>query len=197
MKTTTMTATLTILALAVAATGAAAATDVSRMPGYVSLDTIKPPTGSEVLQEIDLGPELLAAAFKPQDQSSEEAAALAKALEMVKSVRLISFSTEGTAINALRDQVDAIQKKLESQSWQRVIMSRDKHEYVVVSALHGTDTIQGLMVMAVEENEATFINVVGQLNFATLAQLAGQMQSEDVKAALEKLDNDDDNDDEQ
>ena len=66
-------------------------------------------------------------------------------------------------------------------------MMRDKEEYVVVSVLHGPSFIQGLMVMAVEADEATFVNIVGELNLSTMAQLAGELHSKEMEAVLKDL----------
>jgi hypothetical protein len=66
-------------------------------------------------------------------------------------------------------------------------MMRDKEEYVVVSVLHGPSFIQGLMVMAVEKDEATFVNIVGELNLSTMAQLAGDLHSKEMEAVLKDL----------
>ncbi len=88
---------------------------------------------------------------------------------------------------AARETVDQMQKKLESANWKRVVMMRDKEEYVVVSVLHGPNYIQGLMVMAVEPDEATFVNIVGELNLSTMAQLAGELHSQEMEAVLKNL----------
>ncbi len=182
MKTTvTMIAALTLLV------SVAAAQDVTKMPGYVGLSEIKVPTEAAAVQEIDLGPDLLAAAFKSDELSAGDAKTMAEALEMVKSVRLISFEMAGETAVAARAQVDAMQKKLESANWKRVVMMRDKEEYVVVSVLHGPNFIQGLMVMAVEPDEATFVNIVGELNLSTMAQLAGELHSQEMEAVLKNL----------
>ena len=45
--------------------------------------------------------------------SAGDAKTMAEALEMVKSVRLISFAIAGETAVAAREQVDAMQKKLE------------------------------------------------------------------------------------
>jgi hypothetical protein len=187
MKTTvTMTAAL-VLFVSIAGVVAAAEVDVTKLPGYVNLSEIKIPAGAETLQEIDLGPDLLAAAFKSDELTPGDARTMAEALEMVKSVRLISFAIAGESAVAARAQVDALQKKLEGGNWKRVVMMRDKEEYVVVSVLHGPSYIQGLMVMAVEPDEATFVNVVGELNLSTMAQLAGDLHSKEMEAVLKDL----------
>ena len=187
MKTTvTMIAALMLL-VSMTAFVAATEVDVTKLPGYVNLNEIKIPAGAETLQEIDLGPDLLAAAFKSDEMTAGDARTMAEALEMVKSVRLISFAIEGESAVAARDQVDSLQKKLESGSWKRVVMMRDKEEYVVVSVLHGPSYIQGLMVMAVELDEATFVNIVGELNLSTMAQLAGELHSKEMEAVLKNL----------
>jgi hypothetical protein len=187
MKTTvTMTAALVLL-VSMTAFAAAAEVDVTKLPGYVNLSEIKIPAGAETLQEIDLGPDLLAAAFKSDELTPGDARTMAEALEMVKSVRLISFAIAGESAVAARAQVDVLQKKLEGGNWKRVVMMRDKEEYVVVSVLHGPNYIQGLMVMAVEPDEATFVNVVGELNLSTMAQLAGDLHSKEMEAVLKNL----------
>lgn len=186
MKTTVTTMAISALVLAMAC-GAAAETDVSKLPGYVDLGQIRVPDGAETLQEIDLGPDLLAAAFKSDEMEPGDARAMAEALEMVKSVRLISFETAGESAVAARSQVDALQKKLEKADWKRIVMMKDKEEYVVVSVLNGPNYIQGLMVMAVEPDEATFVNIVGELNLSTMAQLAGELHSQEMEAVLKNL----------
>ena len=182
-----MKTTVTTIAALMLLVSIAAAQDVSKLPGYVDLSSIKVPTGAEAVQEIDLGPDLLAAAFKSDEMTAGDARTMAEALEMVKSVRLISYEMTGENAVAARETVDQMQKKLESANWKRVVMMRDKEEYVVVSVLHGPNYIQGLMVMAVEPDEATFVNIVGELNLSTMAQLAGELHSQEMEAVLKNL----------
>lgn len=187
MKTTMTTICALALMAAIAAPALAGDGDVSRLPGYVDLSEIDIPDGAETLQEIDLGPDLLAAAFKSDDMSAGDAKTMAEALEMVKSVRMISFAIAGETAVAARGEVDAMQKKLEKGNWKRIVMMKDKEEYVVVSVLHGPSFIQGLMVMAIEPDEATFVNIVGELNLSTMAQLAGELHSKEMSAVLKDL----------
>ena len=168
-------ATTAFLVLAVLGCGlafAAGGTDATKLPGYVDLGAVKIPAGAEIAQEIDLGPDLIKAAFGGGKGTVDNE--LAQALSMVKSVHLLSLSVPSGGAAALRDQVDALQKKLAAKSWQRIVFSREDDEYVVISVLHGGDSIQGLMVMSVENDEATFANVAGEMDLGTLMAIAGE-----------------------
>jgi len=65
-----MKTTVTTIAALMLLVSIAAAQDVSKLPGYVDLSSIKVPTGAEAVQEIDLGPDLLAAAFKSDEMTA-------------------------------------------------------------------------------------------------------------------------------
>lgn len=177
------------LALCAALALPALAGDVANLPGYVDLDWIRIPAGAAEVQDIVLDPVLAGLAAKGSVTDGE---ALTQALAMVKSVRVKSFSlAEGQDESAVAADVKKLQERLEKDKWQRLVYMKDGDETVTVSTLYSGKDMVGLMLLTYEPGDsATFVNVVGNLDLATLMTLASQMHGEDLQGLLSETDAD-------
>lgn len=175
------------LALCAALALPALAADVSNLPGYVDLDWIRIPAGAAEIQDIVLDPVLAGLAAKGHGADED---ALAQALAMVKSVRVKSFSLgEGHDESNVAADVRKLQDRLEKDKWQRLIYMKDGDQTVTVSTLYRGKDMVGLMLLTYEPGDsATFVNVVGDLDLATLMSLASQMHGENLQGLLSEMD---------
>lgn len=158
---------------------------VENLPGYVDLGGIEIPSGAKEVQEIDLGPALLQlAAGEEQGEESP----LAQALAQVKSIRVKAFSIDEGEAERLRPRIEKMQADLESRGWESVIRMRDDQEMVNVSVKRDGERMAGIMVIALDPgDEAAFVNVVGDLDLALLAQAAFGLGGEGLDQMLEGL----------
>ena len=185
MKTTSRWTLLILLAgllLAVQAT----AGGVKDMPGYIDLSWIEIPDEAEEIQDIDLGPVLLGVAADAEEAGDSE---LAQALAMVKSIRVKAFSADGIDPGRIDKMVKKVQAMLKKKDWERLVYVKDNDETLTISTKYQDGDMVGLMVVAFEDDEeVAFVNVVGNLDLATLLKLGLGMNDLDLDGLLENLD---------
>jgi hypothetical protein len=162
--------------------------DLQKLPGYVDLEKIQIPGSAEEVMDVDLGPALLKLALGADENRDQ---ALSQALEMVQSIRVKSFSVDENQAPKIQAYMKEIEEKLNADDWQRLIYIKDDEEIVIVSVKHAESAIAGLMVMVFEDDEeATFVNVVGNIDLSKLIGIAGDLDEVDIKGLLEELEGD-------
>lgn len=168
----------------------ALAGDLAKEPGYLDLEWIEIPADAAEIQDINLGPALLAMALGVDEQATEpEELALAEALKMVRSIRVKSYSLEAGHGERTAKAIGRIEKQLAKDGWDRLFHMRDHDETITLSTLSRGGTIVGLAAVVFEPGDSvTFANVVGDLNLGTLMKLAGQLEEGDLGDLLEGLD---------
>jgi hypothetical protein len=84
--------------------------------------------------------------------------------------------------------VDKLVGKLKKDDWKRLIYVKSEDETVTVHTRYKDDDLVGLMLVAYEPGEsAVFVNVVGDLDLATLMKLAGEIDTGNLEAMLEEF----------
>lgn len=131
-------------------------------PGYVDFSTLAAEYGEPRVM-VDLSESLLQliSAMKHDDPVAEEA------LRSIESVRIHVYDTEGK-IKPATERMDSARATLNSQEWEQIVRVREPDEQVEIFVKHDEGRIYGLTVMAVEEHEAVFINVLGDIDPAQL-----------------------------
>lgn len=140
--------------------------ELKAFPGYVDFGQLGPVFGEPTV-EIALGKGLLS--FVGAFTASEEPE-IANLFSRLDGVRVRVFETEAMADGAVQFVKD-VSSKLSSTGWESVVTINSKDEQVRIFMKMNADTVEGITVMAVEENEAAFINVIGVLDPAELSQL--------------------------
>lgn len=175
--------TLTALALlAVLATaGPAFAGSIDDEPGYVDLDWIEIPRDADEVHDIDLTSMLIELA---DDARADGETELAELLSVIRSVRLLAFSLDDDdertekAVEKLLDQLD-------EDDWNRMIYTKSRDELVSVNSFRHDGRTVALTVVAYEPGDgAAFINVVGELDLASLIRLASEYDLDDLDAMV-------------
>jgi hypothetical protein len=175
--------TVVVLALLAALTaGVASAADLEKEPGYVDLDWIEIPDDATEIQDIDLSPMLLSMAKDAEDGEND---ALMQALTMVRSIRVRAWESDEYDAST-NEAVERITTKLKKDGWKRLIYVKDDDETVVVNAKYVDDDMVGLMLVVHEPGDSVaFVNVVGDLDLATLFKLATMIESEELDDMIE------------
>jgi len=169
--------TLAIATLFMMALSTVAAADITKEPGYFDLEWIEIPQDAEEIQDIDLSAMLTEVAAKAKEEGDDE---LAQALAMVRSVRVKAFSLEykDREVEAMVSRINA---DLKEAGWNRLIYMKDGDESVTVSSMHKDGLMVGIVAVVYEPGDsAAFINVVGDLDLATLLGLAGEFDLDDL-----------------
>jgi len=135
-------------------------------PGYVDFGELSGTFGEPTVQ-ISIGASLLNLVGSLSAEEDPEAAELFKKLN---GVRVNVFETETMAEGAV-DLVKDISSKLSSSGWESVVTVNSADEQVRVFMKINAETVDGITVMAVEENEAVFVNVIGNINPAELEKV--------------------------
>lgn len=159
----------------------ALAANVKDLPGYFDLTWIDVPQDAAEFQDIDLSTVLLGVAADAEEAGDTD---LATALSMVKSIRVKAFSTETTPAGDIDDMIQRITKQLKKDDWEQLISMKDDEERVTVSTKYRDGNMVGLMIVAYEAaEEVAFVNVVGDLDLATLMKLGlgmGELDLDDL-----------------
>ena len=155
---------LLILIVALSAAPAFAQEDALKgLPGYVDFGELTGIFG-EPSVEIAVGPSLLSMVGALSSSEDPEVAELFKRLQ---GVRIRVFETASVTPGAL-DYVKEVSSRLSDGGWEPVVTVNTEVEQVRIFMKINADMVEGITVMAVEENEAAFINVIGNLNPAQL-----------------------------
>ena len=149
---------LIVLLLALAVAPLATADELESMPGYVDFGQLEDVYGEPRVM-ININGFLLkfmAAAAK----DDPEAAALMSNLD---GVRVNVYDTAGTMTPAL-EQIASVRKVLQKDNWQPVVQVKEADEEVQIFMKADAAGMQGLTVMTVNEEEAVFINILGEID---------------------------------
>jgi hypothetical protein len=140
--------------------------DLKAFPGYVDFGQLGATFGEPSI-EIALGKGLLN--FVGAFTASEEPE-IANLFSRLDGVRVRVFETESMANGAI-DLVREVSSKLSSSGWESVVTVNTDDEQVRIFMKMNADVVEGITVMALEEHEAAFINVIGLLDPAELSRL--------------------------
>lgn len=143
------------------------------LPGYVDFGSLDSIFGEPTVQ-ISIGESLLRMVGSLSAEEDPEAAELFRKLN---GVRVNVFETEKMADGAV-DFVKNISAQLSERGWESVVTVNSADEQVRIYMKISDNKVDGITVMAVEETEAVFVNVIGDIN---PAQLERVMENFDVE----------------
>ncbi len=135
-------------------------------PGYVDFGELNAIFGEPTVQ-IAVGESLLGLVGALSASQDPEAAELFKRLN---GVRVSVFETSQMADGAV-DYVKDVSSQLSNLGWESVVTVNSADEQVRIFMKIDNDKVEGITVMAIEENEAVFVNVIGSINPAELGKV--------------------------
>jgi len=128
-------------------------------PGYVDFGELSAVFGEPSVQ-ISVGESLLGLVSSLSASEDPEAAALFKRLN---GVRVSVFETDSMADGAV-DLIKDVSARLVERGWEAVVTVNSDDEQVRIFMMINDDQVEGITVMAIEETEAVFVNVIGSIN---------------------------------
>ncbi len=144
--------------------------DIKKMPGFVNLEEIQIPGNAGEVTEISLGPPLLRIARTTGANGDKH---LSKTLEGLFSIQVKSFDVDSFQAVQVRPIMDKIEKQLAKEKWERLVRVKKAHEMTNVSIKYDKGKAVGLMIMSLNPgNEASFVNIVGNINLSELGELS-------------------------
>ena len=149
------------------------------LPGFVDFGEMNSLYG-EPKVSISIGGALLGFVGAMAENSDPETAAI---FSKLKGVQVSVYSTEGKTDAAL-EQVSRVKSALTASDWQPIVQVNEDDAPVQIFMMMASDTLNGLTLMAVDDEEAVFINVIGQLDPNELAAVMDNFDV-DIENALD------------
>ena len=113
--------------------------------------------------------------------SSSESPETSEMISKLKGIRVQMFGTEDIEgvvnLDAAKSQFNTVKNNLKSSGWEPIVQINEDDERVLVYMKMLNGNMEGMTVMVVDQEEAVFVNIIGQLNPAELSKV---MDSFDV-----------------
>ena len=153
-------------------------TDYSKFPGYVDFGSMSKFMSGDNVTEINLDANLLKMLSK---MGGEDNADFKEVVGGLKLIRVNSFGIDATNEQEIMDKITSIDQSLISKNWQRIVKVKEDGKYSNVYVLPSSDyeNFLGLCVTSIDVKgkrvkkspEATFVNIVGNINMSQLGKL--------------------------
>ena len=147
-----------------------AETDAKKLPGYADFDPKEVFGLTKPVVQVFVDRPLLKMASAVVQREEPEVAEL---LSKIQLVRVQVFSIEGDQAKRLGQKASDMEERLKKDGWTTVVRVREEDQAVNVLLKTVKDTIAGLLVFVIEEKEAVFVNIAGEIEPAMLANLGG------------------------
>lgn len=151
--------------------------ELKDLPGYVDFGDLSSLYGEPRII-INLGGTMLNFVSMMSSAESPETADL---ISKLKGIRVMIYATDENT-DVARDQFVTVKDKLKSSGWEPIVQINEDDEQVLVYMKMKDGNMEGITVMVVDEEEAVFVNVIGQLNPAELGKV---MKTLDVDMDLD------------
>jgi hypothetical protein len=141
------------------------------LPGYIGFGELSSVYGEPKVM-INIGGTILRFVGAAAKDNPEAQAIFSQ----LKGVRINVYNTDGNPAAAL-EQVKQVKGLLQSKQWEPIVQVNEDGEQAQIYLRINGDRMEGLTVMAVNDEEAVFINIIGQLD---PEQLGAVMNSFDI-----------------
>ena len=157
-----------VITMLLALSAVAQEDELKTMPGYVAFESLDEVYG-EPRVRVNVGGFLLSLMSKPAKNDPEAAAVL----EGLEGVRINVYSTGGEVLPAI-DQLQNAKNMLSNQNWEPIIQVNEDRQNVQVFIKANGEGVQGLTVMAVDADDAVFVNILGSIDPENLGAIMDQ-----------------------
>jgi len=151
--------------------------ELKDLPGYVDFGDLSSTYGEPKIT-INLGGTMLNFVGMMSSAESPETSEL---ISKLKGIRVQIYGMDEDA-SAAKNQFVKTKSGLKSSGWEPIVQINEDDEQVLVYMKMKDGNMEGMTVMVVDEEEAVFVNIIGQLNPAELGKV---MESFDVNVDLE------------
>jgi hypothetical protein len=150
--------------------------ELKDLPGYVDFGDLSATYGEPKIT-INLGGTMLSFVSMMSSAESPETSEL---ISKLKGIRVQIYSTD-EKVDVAMNQFSQVKGHLKSSGWEPIVQINEDDEQVLVYMKMENGNMEGMTVMVVDEEEAVFVNIIGQLNPAELGKV---MESFDVDVEL-------------
>ena len=151
--------------------------ELKDLPGYVDFGDLSATYGDPKIT-INLGGTMLGFVGMMSSAESPETSEL---ISKLKGIRVQIYSMDEDA-SAAKNQFGKTREGLKSSGWEPIVQINEADEQVLVYMKMEDYNMEGMTVMVVDDEEAVFVNIIGQLNPAELGKV---MESFDVDVDLD------------
>lgn len=120
------------------------------------------------------------------EASRHEDPALAEVLSRLRAVQVRQYDLPTDHSQSVARQTENLSRRLTGAGWDTVVRVREDHEHVDFYLRESGDLISGLMVMVIDnsEQEATFVNIVGNIDPAEIALIGRRFNIDPISRSL-------------
>lgn len=120
--------------------------------------------------DINLGPEQIKLMMGFSGEGSKELQGLGKTIERVQ-VKTFEFDKEG-AYNIA--DMEGLRAKLKTGDYLPFISVKEKNGFTEIAMRKGPKGMNGFVILVAEPRELTVVNIVGEIDLASLGKLTGK-----------------------
>jgi hypothetical protein len=146
--------------------------ELKDLPGYVNFGDLSATYGEPKIT-INLGGTMLNFVGMMSKSESPETSEM---ISKLKGIRVQIYGLDEN-IDAARSQFSQVKGDLKSNGWEPIVQVNEDDEQVLVYMKAEGGNMEGMTVMVVDNEEAVFVNIIGQLNPEELGRV---MESFDV-----------------
>lgn len=146
--------------------------ELKDLPGYVNFGDLSATYGEPKIT-INLGGTMLNFVGMMSKSESPETSEM---ISKLKGIRVQIYSLDEN-IEAAQSQFSQVKGDLKSSGWEPIVQVNEDDEQVLVYMKAEQGNMEGMTVMVVDNEEAVFVNIIGQLNPEELGRV---MDSFDV-----------------
>ncbi len=154
--------------------------DPPHPPGWIDLERIIVPPDAAEVTEIDLDSSMLGIVDLDSDSTTRD----------LISIRVKSFSIDSTDFDKYKLELKQIDGQLSEGIWKRIIRVVEPDEYTTISFCMDESHPAGLVILSLDQDEVTIINMLGAINLANLDLLG--LDEATLDSLEESLENEED-----
>jgi hypothetical protein len=140
--------------------------------GGIDFGTFKP-TKDGTFVEVKISKGLINMAARITEESEPELAKVIGGLNSIR-VNVLEFNDESEA--QMRERVESIRQQVERLEWEPVVkVQEDDEDVAIYVKLEGEESIKGLVITVISDDEAVLVHVDGCLRPEELAQVGERL----------------------
>ena len=150
-----------------------AADSLDANPGYIDFSKYVSVSTEDTTVEVNIKGPLLKLASSILEDHDE---GVARLIENIQLVRVHVFEVDDENREQFAESIQSIAKTLTDKNWEQVVRVQEDDENVgVFTNMPTDDAIAGIVVSVAEEDEAVFVNIVGNVAIESIADLGKRL----------------------
>jgi hypothetical protein len=134
---------------------------LEKHPGYVDFKALGISGDQEPMVEVNIKGSLLRLLAGSEMSDDPE---LGPLLKRLLAIRVETYELDSLSAGDYKKTADRVAKVLEGRGWETIVSARERGERAKVCIKTQDSRIVGLFVIAVERDEAAFVNIVGEVD---------------------------------